>query len=68
MLPFNYNFGLYRRNNFGQPCVWYAAPFSHSSIEVFHGILGKTITREIIATKREPKAEVASRIKAKEKV
>ena len=68
MLPFNYNFGLYRRNNFGQPCVWYAAPFGHSSIEVFHGILGKTITREIIATKREPKAEVVSRIKAKEKV
>lgn len=68
MLPFNYNFGLYRRNNFGQPCVWYATPFDHASIEVFHGILGKTITREIIATKREPRAEVDSRIKAKEKV
>lgn len=68
MLPFNYNFGLYRRNNFGQPCVWYATPFDHASIEVFHGIVGKTITREIIATKREPRAEVSSRIKAKEKV
>lgn len=68
MLPFNYNFGLYRRNNFGQPCVWYARPFDHASIEVFHGILGKTITREIIATNREPRAEITSRIKAKEKV
>lgn len=68
MLPFNYNFGLYRRNNFGQPCVWYARPFDHASIEVFHGIVGKTITREIIATKREPREEVSSRIKAKEKV
>ena len=68
MLPFNYNFGLYRRNNFGQPCVWYATPFDHTSIEVFHGIVGKTITREIIATNREPRAEITSRIKAKEKV
>lgn len=68
MLPFNYNFGLYRRNNFGQPCVWYAHPFDHASIEVFHGILGKTITREIITTNREPRAEITSRIKAKEKV
>lgn len=68
MLPFNYNFGLYRRNNFGQPCVWYATPFDHASIEVFHGIVGKTIIREIIATNREPRAEITSRIKAKEKV
>lgn len=68
MLPFNHNFGLYRRNNFGQPCVWYARPFDHRSIEVFHGILGKTITREIIVTNREPREEVSSRIKAKEKV
>lgn len=68
MLPFNYNCGLYRRNNFGQPCVWYAHPFDHASIEVFHGILGKTITREIITTNREPRAEITSRIKAKEKV
>ena len=41
MLPFNYNFGLYRRNNFGQPCVWYARPYNNTSIEVFHGIIGK---------------------------
>lgn len=68
MLPFNYNFGLYRRNNFGQPCVWYAKPFDHKSIEIFHGILGKTIIHEIIITNREPRAEITSRIKAKEKV
>lgn len=68
MLPFNYNFGLYRRNNFGQPCVWYARPFGHNSIEIFHGIVGKSITREIIITNREPRAEITSRIKAKEKV
>lgn len=67
-LPFNYNFGLYRRNNFGQPCVWYARPFDFKSIEVFHGIIGKTITREIIIVSRDPRAEITSRIKAKEKV
>lgn len=66
-LPFNYNFGFYRRNNFGQPCVWYARPFDFKSIEVFHGIVGKTISREIIVIDREPMAEISSRIKAKEK-
>lgn len=68
MLPFNYIFGLYRRNNFGQPCVWYAKPITHTSIEVFHGIVGKTITREIINTNRNPREEITSRIKAKEKI
>ena len=48
MLPFDYNKGLYRRNNFGQPCVWYARPLDYNSIEVFHGIISKTITKDII--------------------
>ena len=68
MLPFNYNFGLYRRNNFGQPCIWFAKEFDFTTIEILHGIVGNAIIHEIIATKREPKAEVVSRIKAKEKV
>lgn len=67
-LPFNYNYGIYRRNNFGQPCVWYARPVNNTSIEIFHGIVGKTITSEIIKTNRDPRAEITSRIKAKEKV
>lgn len=68
MLPFNYNYGFYRRNNFGQPCVWYARPHNNTSIEIFHGIIGKTITSEIIKVNREPRAEITSRIKAKEKI
>lgn len=68
MLPFNYNFGLYRRNNFGEPCVWYAAPFDDNSIEVYHGIVGKTINRDIIVVGRTPRDEISSRIKAKEKI
>ena len=65
--PFVYTFALYRRNNFGQPCVWYATPFDHTSVEVFHGIVGKTITREIIKTTRDPKDEIKSRVNTKRK-
>lgn len=68
MLQFDYYKGLYRRNNFGQPCVWYARPLDYNSIEVFHGILGKTITRDIIYINREPREEITSRINAKLKV
>lgn len=65
MLPFNYNKGLYRRNNFGQPCVWYARPLDNKTIEVFHGIVSKTIINDIIHINREPRAEITSRINAK---
>lgn len=62
-----YTLALYRRNNFGQPCVWFAAPFDHESIEIYHGIVGKTITHDIICTNRKPSEEVKSRINAKRK-
>lgn len=68
MLPFNYNKGLYRRNNFGQPCVWYARPIDNKIIEVFHGIVGKTIINDIIRTNRDTRSEITSRINAKLKV
>ena len=68
MLPFDYNKGLYRRNNFGQPCVWYARPLDYNSIEVFHGIISKTITKDIIYINRELREEITSRINAKLKV
>ena len=55
-----YTLALYRRNNFGQPCVWFAAPFDHESIEIYHGIVGKTITHDIICTNRKPSEEVFS--------
>lgn len=65
MLPFDYHKGLYRRNNFGQPCIWYARPLNDKTIEVFHGIVGKTIINDIIHINREPRAEITSRINAK---
>lgn len=57
----------YRRNNFGQPCVWFAQPCDVDSIIVYHGIIGKTIISEIIHVGRKPADEVLSRIKAKRK-
>lgn len=59
---------LYRKNNFGQPCVWFARVNNSNSVEVIHGIVGKTITYEIINTNRSPYDEVKSRINAKRKV
>lgn len=67
MLDFNYQLGYYRRNNFGQPCIWYARPFDDDSIIVYHGIVGKTITSEIINVHRKPADEIKSRINAKRK-
>lgn len=68
MLPFNYINALYRKNNFGQPCVWYADFATEpSTIKVYHGILGKTITTESIYTLRSTKDEIQSRINAKRK-
>lgn len=67
MLDFNYKLGYYRRNNFGQPCVWYARPFDNDSIIVYHGIVGKTVTSEIIHINRKPADEIKSRINAKRK-
>lgn len=65
--PFLYTLALYRRNNFGQPCVWYARAFDFAAIEIFHGIVGKTITHEIIKTNRKAQDEVKSRVAAKRK-
>lgn len=57
---------MYRRNNFGQPTVWYARPLV-DQIAVYHGIVGKVITSEIINTNRNVYEEVKSRFNAKRK-
>ena len=66
-LPFNYTEGLYRKNNHGQPCVWFAQKLNHNQYTVFHGILGKTITSNVITTHREAILEIQSKIKSKQK-
>ena len=62
-----YNKILYRLNNKGQPTIWWAVTNGTSNIIVTHGILGKTITNEVIYTGRLPIDEVKSRIAAKRK-
>lgn len=62
-----YKEAYYRRNNFGQPCVWFAKPHNVDSIIVYHGIVGKTIVSDIINVGRKPADEVLSRINAKRK-
>ena len=65
---FNYLEALYRRNNFNEPCVWYAKPSTnYTQIEIFHGTLGKKITIETINITRSAESEIQSRIDAKRK-
>ena len=66
MLPFDYKQALYRKNNHGQPCVWYGCVNNHS-VEVWHGILGKTITHTILNTSRTPADELISKTRDKRK-
>ena len=67
MFPFDYIHAIYRKNNFGQPCVWHAEPCGKNEIMVYHGILGKTITKDIIYTERNLSDEIETRYKAKRK-
>lgn len=60
---------LYRRNNYGQPCIWLCLPDYERSnyIIVYHGIVGKTIIEERFYTERDLDDECTSRKNAKRK-
>lgn len=64
---FDYLNALYRRNNYGQPTVWYAKVVNSNLIYIYHGILGYNITETIIETKRIANEEISSKIAAKRK-
>lgn len=64
-MEFNVNKAIYRRNNFGSPCVWYAEVLNPNHISISHGIVGKTITKELIRVNRSAEEEVKSRFNAK---
>lgn len=66
-LPFDYTKALYRKNNYGQPCVWFAEKCDKNQYYIYHGILGKTISANLIVTHREAKAEISSKFNAKRK-
>lgn len=64
----DYKQALYRRNNFDQPCVWYAEEYGNIGA-IYHGIVNKTIRKEsfIPKGKRSVLEEIKSRYNAKRK-
>lgn len=67
MFEFNYLKALYRRNNSGKPCVWYAEPRLDNMYVIYYGIVGKTITKQLASTHRDVNAQIESDIKDKRK-
>lgn len=59
-LKFNFILAMYRRNNLGRPCVWYAEPYNESEYIVHYGIVGKKITTTYHIAVRDVNAEIAS--------
>lgn len=58
---------LYRRNNFNKPCIWSIEILTPESIQISYGVLGGTMTKEIINTKNAL-TEYKSRINSKRKI
>lgn len=67
IFEFDYKEALYRKNNQGQPCVWYAKPITDKIYNIYHGIVGKTITRTNISTHRRSLDEIKSKFNTKRK-
>ena len=66
-LPFNYINALYRKNNHGQPCVWYAEKNEPTQYTIYHGIVGKTINSIKVHTNRKADDEIKSKFTTKQK-
>lgn len=64
---FDYIKYLYRKNNHGQPCMWYAEEAGINSYRIYHGIVGKQISTSFHNTHRLAKDEIKSKINAKRK-
>ena len=67
LFPFNYLTALYRKNNHGQPCVWFAESTGLNTYRIFHGIIGKTIKNTEVVTHRKAIDEIKSKFIAKQK-
>ena len=64
-LPFPFIKGLYRRNSYEEPYVWYGQVISDYAIKIFYGIVGKGISDQILFTTRDAHKELQSKVKAK---
>ena len=67
MYIFNWVKALYRRNNYNEPCVWAIEKFDDTSLNIYHGVVGKKLIKDIIVTPRNLDVEIKSRTNAKRK-
>ena len=66
-LPFDYKQGLYRKNNYGEPCYWCITKTSNPEYyRIYYGILGKNQITQIIKCKNN--TEYNRKIENKRKV
>lgn len=67
-ITFDYTKALYRRNNNGEPCVWYARN-DHYAFEytIYYGIVGKTITKSYSRSVRNVDDAINSEFNEKRK-
>ena len=66
-LPFDYKQGLYRKNNYGEPCYWCITKTSNPEYyRIYYGILGKNQITQLIKCKNN--TEYNRKIEDKRKV
>lgn len=66
-LPFNYRQGLYRKNNYGEPCYWFIEQSNAPEYyRIYYGILGKNQITQLIKCKNN--TEYNRKIEDKRKV
>lgn len=66
-LPFDYKQGLYRKNNYGEPCYWWITPTTNPNYyKIYYGILGKNQITQVVKCKN--KTEYNRKIEDKRKV
>ena len=66
-LPFDYKQGLYRKNNYGEPCYWCITQTTNPEYyKIYYGILGKNQITQVIKCKN--KTEYNRKIEDKRKV
>ena len=64
---FDYLTALYRKNNFGQPCMWSINKLDDTHYEIKHGIIDKKISRSIYKSKININKEINTKINDKRK-
>lgn len=64
---FDYLTALYRKNNFGQPCMWSINKLDGTHYEIKHGIIDKKISRSIYKSKININKEINTKINDKRK-